>query len=419
MSIENHRRISFLDDISPITADFMNDMQSVVFDTFSNLRLDATSGHMTLKRMEDGYANTENMASIVVAGKQRFPGPPADAPNPTSAGNYNILAKPGEDTGANTNINISQLDLEVSSTVLGNDDPVAGDLSRTIGVTHWDGTKYENTHTTAGAVARALQYNAFTFKSIDDNSTPLTIEGINGDKPNLVVDAEVTFKLHDDPDLAADGHITVDTAKGGIKTELIVAPDPTDPLAPSDPTVVIGHNVHIPGDITVDGDLIFDTHELGTIGASRWSDLLRADETLPWELSDCAFEHLLPNASHAPLNYYPLGTIIELATPSGGFSGPSTWPTGWLLMDDSIRWDMTDDNTVYWLTPLIEYFDGVGNVPADEWSVPGGTTSGGAYEHFIFLGPMSYLTMDSTSGEISVDTEAQERGREWTAIKWL
>lgn len=418
MSIENHRRISFLDDISPITADFMNDIQSVVFDTFSNLRLDATTGQMRLIRMEDGYADLENMASIVVAGKQRFPNNPATASAPASSGDYMILAKPGEDSGANTNLNVHQLDLEVSSDV-GNDDPAVGDLSRIVGVTNWDGTKYENTRTVAGAVARAHQFNAFIFESIDGNSTPLTIDGINGDKPNLFVDAEVTFKPHDDDEMAADGHIMVDTAKGGIKTELIVAPDSTDPLAPSDPTVIIKHNVHIPGDITVDGSLIFDTHELGTVGASRWQDLQNADETLPWELSDCTFEHLLPNASHAPLNYYPLGAIIEIATPDGGFSGPSTWPTGWLLMDDSIRWDMTDDNTVYWLTPLIEYLDGVGSVPADEWSVPGGTTSGGAFEHFIFLGPMSYLTMDSTTGEITVDTEAQERGREWTAIKWL
>ena len=121
MSIENHRRISFLDDISPITADFMNDIQSVVFDTFSNLRLDATSGQMTLKRMEDGYADPENMASIVVAGKQRFPNAPAIASDPASSGDYGILAKPGEDSGANTNINVHQLDLEVS-TDPGNDD---------------------------------------------------------------------------------------------------------------------------------------------------------------------------------------------------------------------------------------------------------------------------------------------------------
>ena len=50
----------------------------------------------------------------------------------------------------------------------------------------------------------------------------------------------------------------------------------------------------------------------GDVGASEYDKLLPAHQE-PVELSDTTFGHLLPHTSHAPLNYYPIGTVIEWA----------------------------------------------------------------------------------------------------------
>ena len=416
MSIENHRRISFLDDISPITADFMNDMQSVVFDTFSNLRLDATTGQMRLIRMEDGYADPENAASIVVAGKQRFPKVSADASDPTAVGDYSILAKPGEDSGANTNLNVHQLDLEVS-TDPGNDDPAAGDLSRVVGVTHWDGTKYENTHTTAGAVARAHQYNAFVFESIDGNSTPLSIMGDNDRHPNLYVQSFTSFTRppqtpdgsgYDPNNTHHENWWQVTDAHGGIQTSHIYADNPEN-------VIVLQDHVHVVGSLTVDEDIIFDQSQLGELGASPWDNLDSAAAVQ--EFADSTFEGLLPNPSHAPVNFFPLGTVIEWAVGLNFvIDDPKTWPIGWVPAVDSNQFDMDDDCTKAWLTPLYQHFEGAASVPSGQWAVPGGTPTGGAYQPFIFLGSMSYLVEDSATGDLEISEELQGYGHKFGDI---
>ena len=50
----------------------------------------------------------------------------------------------------------------------------------------------------------------------------------------------------------------------------------------------------------------------GDVGASTYDGLLPAHQE-PVELSDTTFGHLLTHTSHAPLNYYPIGTVIEWA----------------------------------------------------------------------------------------------------------
>ena len=50
----------------------------------------------------------------------------------------------------------------------------------------------------------------------------------------------------------------------------------------------------------------------GDVGASEYDKLLPAHQE-PVELANTTFGHLLPHTSHAPLNYYPIGTVIEWA----------------------------------------------------------------------------------------------------------
>ena len=424
MSIENQRRVTFIDDISPITSDILNDLQGVVFDTFSNLNFEVVDSgtRLVLSVVEDGYTYTDNVSAVVVNGRIRFPDGSTGAMSsgllatsllPNTSHDVSIDA--GDDSGVYTNLNLSELKLTT--------DAASGDNSqnrRWVVKTHVDNGKFHDTEMVAGALARSNQRNKFTFESIDGNSTPLSIVGINEDKTNLFVESDVTFKPHDDPDMAADGYQVINTAQGGIETSLIWGSDRNDGL---DPTVVIGQNLHIPGDITVDGDLIFDTHELGTLGASRWDDLLSANETLPWELADCTFEHLLPNPSHAPLNHYPIGSVLEIAV-SHDFDSDkiSTWPTGWLLLDDQLIFDLDHDITRAWLTPLIQHLEGPLAGPlSGDWSfTPGYTRVPGAFtEPFIFLGPMSYLHYDATTGDIEINPNMQQHAYDFENIKFV
>ena len=417
--LTKYRRVTFIDDISPITSDILNDFQLTAFNAFENVGLYVDRNDrakMMLRAGKDGYdSSSSNPIGVVQSdGRVRLvDGSVSGVVAGVPLDKIYIKLDAGDDDYVYTNTNYNVSLIADTSESIGKNQRLIGEseLDR-------DDGYFENTKMIAGAIARADQFNAFTFQSIDGNSTPLTIEGINEDKPNLVVDAEITFKLHDDPDLAAEGHIMVDTAKGGIKTELIVAPDPnsTDPLAPSDPTVIIGHNVHVPGDITVDGQLIFDQSVLGTLGATPWQQLDSAAEVQ--EFADSTFDGLLPNPSHAPVNFYPLGTIVEWAIPHNfDIDSPQTWPIGWIPATVNLAYNMDDDCTRAWLTPLYQHLEGPASTPSGTWTMPGSSDYALTdHEPFIFLGSMSY-TIDNGHGPI-LSPDMQGYGHKFGEIEF-
>lgn len=409
---EPFRRVTFVDDISPITADILNDLQTTSFNTFENVGLKVLAGRMTLRAAADGYTEDEilNTHGLVQSnGRVRHVADYVDTGNGgLTAGNpYLINLDPGTDTGNYINNNYD-VQLKITDAGIGVNERMIGKTTYT-GIA---GREFENTRMIAGAIARADQHNKFTFQSIDDNSTPLSIVGDNNTKPNLYVEAQVVLDRPADYEPANPHHESyweiVGTSGGGIKTDLL-ASDKND-------TVVIRDNVYVPGNLTIDGELLFDQAVLGTLGASPWQQLDSAATVQ--EFADSTFDGLLPNPSHAPVNFYPLGTIVDWAIPHNfDIDNPQTWPIGWIPATVNLQYDMDDDCTRAWLTPLYHHFEGPTSVPSGTWTVPGSIDYAETdLEPFIFLGSMSYM-VDNGSGPI-LSPDMQGYGHKFGEIQF-
>lgn len=421
IEVERQRRVTFVDDISPITADILNDLQAVTFDTFSNLHLKVESDklHLAIYGMETG-GHYKDLSALVVDGKIRFVDPSNTeaakdgiGPEPTTGVHHSVVMDVGNDTGVYTNSN-SNLD----TVVFGSTFDYNSGTQRVVAKYYTDSNgKFMNTEMIAGAVARSHQYNAFTFESIDGNSTPLSIMGKNNRHPNLFVQSFTSFTRPPiDPDNgynpsnpSHENWYEVADAHGGIQTSHIYADNPED-------VIVLQDNVHVVGSLTVGDDIIFDQTQLGELGASPWNKLDSAAAVQ--EFADSTFGGLLPNPSHAPVNFFPLGTVIDWAITSDfDIFRPETWPIGWVPATVDLTYDMDDDCTRAWLSPLFAHFNGSNAVPSGGWQIPGSLPYAKTdVEPFIFLGSMSYLVEDSATGDLVIDEHMQGYGHKFSSI---
>ena len=112
----------------------------------------------------------------------------------------------------------------------------------------------------------------------------------------------------------------------------------------------------------------------GDVGASAYDKLLPAHQ--PVELSNTQFGHLLAHTSHAPLNYYPIGTVIEWAG--------ARVDNGWLWCDGKgYDYTVNGNKDLSALYSVIGHkYGGSGNM----FAVPDKRTEIDKCEHIIYAG---------------------------------
>jgi hypothetical protein len=170
------KRIDFINDVSPVTEDFLDDMQELQSRHIDGIRLERVGVNQVKVTID------QQGSLITDSGKQRWV-VAGTLPSPVTvsgtSGSRNVYAIGGTDTGVYANTN-KAFTLEVSSGAASGTNP------RLLGTLDWDGTNVTNLRLTAGQQPPADLYNSFVMRSNDIGGVPLTVRGVTGQTADLI-----------------------------------------------------------------------------------------------------------------------------------------------------------------------------------------------------------------------------------------
>lgn len=239
------KRIDFINDVSPVTEDFLDDMQELQSRHIDGIRLERVGVNQVR------IAIDQQGSLITDSGKQRWVVAgtlPAPVTVSGAAGSRNLYAIGGADSGTYTNTN-KAFSLEASSGAASGANP------RLLGTFDWDGTNVTNLRLTAGQQPPADLYNSFVVRSNDIGGVPISVRGVTGQTADLLRVGSVS-SASDRMSLDINGRLNLPVA--GSTGGLVIGGDTNlyrsaaDTLRTAD-SLVVDTNLTVSGTASVAG----------------------------------------------------------------------------------------------------------------------------------------------------------------------